>query len=72
VSESFEENLAKLEEIVNELEKGEVPLDTAIEKYSEAMNLVKMCEDKIEEVSQKVKKVNESGQLEDFKPEEDG
>jgi len=70
MSESFEENLAKLEEIVNELEGGDVPLDTAIEKYSEAMKLVKMCEDKLEEVTQKVKKVNEDGQLEDFTPEE--
>ena len=35
---SFEEKLNKLEEIVSELEQGNIDLDDAINKYTEAMN----------------------------------
>ena len=38
---SFEEKIKKLESIVNELESGEVDLDDAINKYTEAMKLSK-------------------------------
>ena len=36
---TFEEKIKLLEEIVKELETGEVPLDEAINKYTEAMML---------------------------------
>ena len=35
---SFEESLEKLEEIVNRLEKGDVPLDDAIDEFNKAMD----------------------------------
>ena len=38
---TFEEKIKLLEEIVKELESGEVPLDDAINKYTEAMKLAK-------------------------------
>ena len=47
---SFEEKIKKLESIVNELESGEVALDDAINKYTEAMKLSKECSDKLNEV----------------------
>ena len=43
---TFEENLEKLETIVKNLESGETPLDEAIEKFTEAMKLVEVCEKK--------------------------
>ena len=56
-----------IEEIVKELEGGEVPLDEAIEKYTSAMKLAKECSDKLNEVSEKVNKIMlENGKLEDF------
>ena len=55
------------EEIVKELESGEVPLDDAINKYTEAMKLAKECSDKLNKVSEKVNKIMlENGKLEDF------
>jgi len=64
---SFEEKIKKLESIVAELETGEVPLDDAINKYTEAMKLSKECSNKLVEVSEKVNKIlNENGTLEDF------
>ena len=64
---SFEDKIKLLEEIVKELESGEVPLEDAINKYTEAMKLAKECSDKLTKVSEKVNKIMlENGKLEDF------
>ena len=64
---TFEEKIKLLEEIVKELESGEVPLDDAINKYTQAMKLAKECSDKLNKVSEKVNKImTENGKLEDF------
>ena len=44
---SFEENLEQLEEIVKQLESGNVPLDNAIEEFTKAMKLAKKCDEKL-------------------------
>ncbi len=68
---SFEDKIKKLEKIVSELENGEVGLDKAIEKYSEAMALAKECSDKLNDVTLKVNKIMlDNGSLEDFEVEE--
>ena len=68
---SFEEKIKKLESIVNELESGEVNLDDAISKYTEAMKLSKECSLKLNEVSEKVNKIlMDNGKLEDFEVKE--
>ena len=60
---TFEEKIKLLEE----LETGEVPLDEAINKYTEAMKLAKECSDKLNKVTEKVNKIMlENGKLEDF------
>ena len=38
-NEKFEDKLKELENLVSELEKGDVSLDDAIEKYTSAMKL---------------------------------
>ena len=64
---SFEKSLEKLESIVHELESGNIELESAIEKYTEAMKLVKSCSDKLNEATKKVNKIlNENGELVDF------
>lgn len=67
----FEDNIKELEQIINELESGEVDLDTSIEKYTKAMKLVKLCDDKLKNIEEQVNKiVTENGTLEDFALEE--
>ena len=67
----FEDKIKLLEEIVKKLESGDVPLDEAIERYTEAMKLAKECSDKLNDVSEKVNKIMlENGKLEDFTVEE--
>ena len=68
---SFEDKIKLLEEIVKDLESGEVPLEEAITKYTDAMKLAKECSDKLSEISEKVnKRMLENGKLEDFTVEE--
>ena len=68
---NFEENIKKLEDIVRELEQGEVPLDDALNKFNEAFKLSKECDDKLKEVTESLNKVlNKEGNLEEFKIEE--
>ena len=67
----FEDKIKKLETIVQELESGEVDLDDAINKYTEAMKLSKECSDKLADVTEKVNKIlSENGTLEDFEVQE--
>lgn len=68
---SFEDNLTKLEAIVSELEKGNVPLEDAIKKYTDAMELAKSCDTILKDASDKVNKiVNEDGSLTEFNEEQ--
>lgn len=68
---SFEDKIKKLESIVSELENGEVNLDDAINKYTEAMKLSKECSQKLNEVEESVNKIlNDNGELEDFEIKE--
>ena len=67
----FEEKMQELESIVNELEKGEIDLDTSIAKYTEAMKIVKVCNDKLTSATDAVNKIlKENGSLENFEVEE--
>ncbi|MBR0472492.1 MAG: exodeoxyribonuclease VII small subunit [Methanosphaera sp.] len=64
---SFEESLEMLEEIVNKLENGDVPLDEAIDEFNNAMKLVKNCNDKLSSAEESIAKiVKENGDLIDF------
>jgi len=68
---SFEEKIKKLERIVSELESGDVALEDAINKYTEAMKLSKECSNKLNEVTEKVNKIlADNGKLEDFEIKE--
>lgn len=66
---NFEENIKKLEDIVRELESGNVALDDALTKFNEAFKLSKECDEKLNEVSEAVNKIlNKDGNLEEFNP----
>ena len=68
---NFEESLEKLEEIVNKLETGDVPLDDAIDEFTKAMELVKVCNAKLNNAEEAIAKiVKDNGELENFNPNE--
>ncbi|WP_125605549.1 exodeoxyribonuclease VII small subunit [Lapidilactobacillus bayanensis] len=60
---SFETQLAALTEIVNELEQGNVPLETALTKFQEGIKLSRSLEKTLTEAEDTLTKVvNEQGQ----------
>lgn len=68
---SFEENLSQLENIVKELENGNIPLDDAIKKFNEAMKLAKVCDDKLKKAEESVNQIlKEDDTLQEFQVEE--
>ena len=69
---SFEENLNNLETIVKDLESGNVPLDDAINKFTEAMKIAKTCDENLKNAEENVNKIlNKDGTLSEFKIEEE-
>jgi exodeoxyribonuclease VII small subunit len=65
---SFEEALSRLEEIVTELEEGELDLDGALKKFEEGVELSKFCARKLTQAEEKIKKLVKSAKGE-FKTE---
>lgn len=63
----FEELMDELEATIKDLENGNTDLDSTIKKYTEAMKMVKICNDKLENATNAVNKIlQENGSLEEF------
>ena len=59
--------------IVKELESGNIPLENAITKYTEAMQLVKFCSDSLNKATEQINKtVLDNGELKEFNIKEEG
>ncbi len=57
---SFEQALARLEEIVRRMEAGEETLDGALASFEEGIGLVRLCTERLDAAEQKIKLVTES------------
>ena len=51
---SFEQSLKQLEQIVHDLEEGDLPLEKAIKKFEDGIKLSKYCSDKLDETEKKI------------------
>ena len=51
---SFEQSIARLDEVVRKLERGDVPLDEALALFEEGTGLVKFCSETLTEAEKKV------------------
>ena len=54
---TFEESLNALEEIVQRLERGDVPLEEALAAFQEGMALSKQCQDTLEKAEKTLTKM---------------
>lgn len=54
---SFEEAMAALEQVVNQLERGEVALEESIALYERGAALKKHCADKLKAAEEKVEMI---------------
>lgn len=63
-SANFEQSLGRLEELVGEMESGELSLEEMIKHFEEGSKLVGLCTTKLNEVEQKIEKlVKKDGEL---------
>ena len=51
---TFEDALARLEQIVAQIEEGEVSLEESIEKYAEGIKLIKQCRGILDSAEKKI------------------
>ncbi|NMA03027.1 MAG: exodeoxyribonuclease VII small subunit [Clostridia bacterium] len=52
---TYEEAIKKLEDIIGELEKGDLSLDKSIDLYAQGIHFVKVCKDHLEKAEGKIK-----------------
>jgi len=53
----FEEYLTKLENIVKQLEEGDLSLDDSVKLYEEGMSISKICLEKLDSTKQKIEEL---------------
>ena len=53
----FEKAMEDLEVVVSKLEKGDMPLDDALDAFDKGVKLVKQCQDKLQKAELRVEKV---------------
>jgi exodeoxyribonuclease VII small subunit len=51
---AFEEALRELEEIVNRLEQGDLPLEEALQLFEQGVKLSRLCHTKLDEAQKRV------------------
>ncbi len=61
----FEKAMSRLEQIVEELEKGELDIDKSLEIFEEGIKMSRVCSKKLNEAEQKIEKLtkNRKGEL---------
>lgn len=63
---SLEENFARLEETIEQLEAEDISLEDAFTAYSMGMAVLKSCNDQIDRVEKQVLKLTDQGALEEM------
>ena len=58
----FEDAMARLEEIVQSLESGNLSLEESIKAFEEGMKLARFCSQKLEEAEKKVTMLMKEGE----------
>lgn len=56
-NQSFENNMARLEQIVRAMERGDVPLEESLKLFQEGTELVRSCNELLDNAQLQVKKI---------------
>lgn len=54
MNKNFEEQIAELEKIINDLENGDLNLDDSVVKFEEGMKIAKECNKMLENAEKKI------------------
>jgi exodeoxyribonuclease VII small subunit len=52
---TFEQSMAELEQLVSQLEQGDLPLDQALTHFERGIQLTRQCQQELEQAEQRVK-----------------
>lgn len=52
---TFEQAMAQLDDIVEHIENGNLPLDDMVKTYKQGMELIKVCHEKLESAKLEIK-----------------
>lgn len=66
VEQTLEEAFEELENIVKALEAEDVPLETSFQLYHRGMDMLKVCNEKIDTVEKKMLVLDENGEKHEF------
>jgi exodeoxyribonuclease VII small subunit len=69
---SFEKALSELENIVKTMEDGQLPLEQTLAAYKRGTELLKFCQQALQDVQQQVKVLTESNTLQNYNEEDEG
>ena len=61
----FEDALKRLEDIVESMEAGDMPLETLLARFEEGTRMVKVCQERLEQAELKIKQLekNPAGEI---------
>ncbi|MBH81087.1 MAG: exodeoxyribonuclease VII small subunit [Gammaproteobacteria bacterium] len=65
----FESALAELEDLVEQLESGELPLEESLKAFEKGIALTRHCQNALKAAELKVKALTENDELVDLDPE---
>ncbi len=66
---SFEAALAELEDIVEKMQSGSLPLEESVDAYARGKKLIDICRKKLDSAQAKIQKL-ENGRLVEIEPQE--
>lgn len=63
---TLEDSFAMLDKMVEQLERPDISLEESFQVYKKGMELLKMCNSKIDTVEKKMLQINKNGELSEF------
>ncbi len=63
---NFEAALADLEAIVSQMENNQLPLEQSLDAYKRGAELLRFCQQALQDAEQKVRLLNEQNTLQNF------
>ncbi|UCF17125.1 MAG: exodeoxyribonuclease VII small subunit [Phycisphaerales bacterium] len=62
---SFEEAITRLTDIVDKVEKGQIPLQESLDQYERGMALIKHCRTILQQAEQRIEKITQEQETEE-------
>ena len=67
----FEKSLDKLNQLVEKMERGDLPLEQSLHYFEEGVTLINTCQKALAQAEQKIKILTEKNTLKDYQLEEE-